>query len=179
MTPFIKDDFLPIGFILKPHGLKGGMILEIEDGYEEVVEDSEFLLVEVEGGLVPFFVTEDGINFRSPTSLSLSFDGYDSVEKLRPFCGCKIFIHKDIEIDQNNNEELNELIGVTVFDKERGKLGKILRVDDFSGNVVLTIGYAGREVLIPLSEQIIIKLDESNKELHVDCPEGLIDLNIV
>jgi 16S rRNA processing protein RimM len=177
MTPFIKDDFLPIGSILKPHGLKGGIIIEIGEGYEEVLEDSECLLVEVEGGLVPFFVSEDGINFRSPTSLSLSFDGYESVEKVRPFCGCKIFIHKDIDIDQNNNEEFNDLIGVTVFDKERGKLGEIVRVDDFSGNVVLTIGYKGHEVLIPLSEQIIIRLDVNKKELHVDCPEGLIDLN--
>jgi 16S rRNA processing protein RimM len=178
MTPFIKDDFLPIGYILKPHGLKGGMILEIEEGYEEVLEDSECLLVEVEGGLVPFFVTEDGINFRSSTSLSLSFDGYDCVEKVRPFCGCKIFIHKDIGIDQINNEEFNELIDVTVFDKKRGKLGKIIRVDNFSGNVVLNVGYAGREVLIPLSEQLIIRLDEINKELYLDCPEGLIDLNM-
>jgi 16S rRNA processing protein RimM len=178
MTPFLKDDFLPIGFILKPHGLKGGMIVEIEEGYEEILEESDCLLVEVEGGLVPFFVTEDGLNFRSSTSLCISFDGYDSVEKVRPLCGCKIFIHRDVEIDQSNNEELNELIGVTVFDEVRGKLGKIIRVDDFSGNVVLTVGYAGREVLIPLSEQIILRLDQSAKELYVDCPEGLIDLNM-
>lgn len=178
MTPFIKDDFLPIGYILKPHGLKGGLILEIEEGYEEVLTDSDCLLVEVDGGLVPFFVTEDGIYFRSSTSLSLSFDGYDSVEKVRPFCGCKIFIHKDTEVEQTNNEELNELIGTTVIDKERGKLGEILRVDDFSGNVVITVAYHGHEILIPLSEELIIRLDETKKELHMECPEGLIDLNM-
>jgi 16S rRNA processing protein RimM len=177
MTPFIKDDFLPIGYILKPHGLKGGLILEIDEGYDEILEDSGYLLIEVEGGLVPFFVSEDGINFRSSTSLSLAFDDFDSVEKVRPLCGCKIFMHKDIGIDQNNSDEFSELIDVIVIDKERGTLGKIIRVDDFSGNVVLTIEYAGHEVLIPLSEQIIIRLDETKKELHVDCPEGLIDLN--
>jgi 16S rRNA processing protein RimM len=175
MSPIDKNDFFPIGSIIKPHGLKGDMILEIEEGFEEVLEESNYLLLEVEGGLVPFFISEAGINFRTTTSISLAFDDLDSAEKVRPYCGCQIFLHKDVA-QEEVTEEFNELLGVVVFDKERGKLGEIIRVDDFSGNVVLTILYGSHEILIPLSEELIIQFDQEKKELCLDCPEGLIDL---
>ena len=171
-----KQDFFPMGTIIKPHGLKGEMVLDVEEGFEEVLEESEFLMVEIEGGLVPFFISEEGINFRTPTSVSLAFDDLDSADKVRPICGCRIFLPNDAGSDQVPDEELNELMGYMVFDQEKGMLGKITRVDDFSGNVVLTILHGNREILIPLSEDFITEFNEEKKELHLDCPEGLVDL---
>ena len=61
------NDYFPVGHIVKPHGLKGEMIAEIEEEYGEIFHNPDFLLVEVEGGLVPFFATEEGVHFRTPT----------------------------------------------------------------------------------------------------------------
>jgi len=169
-------DFFPIGTIIKPHGLKGEIIIEVEEGFEDILSESDYLLVGVEGGLVPFFISKEGINFRTSTTLCLAFEDIESAEKVRQYCGCKIYLHKDENSEQDSNEEFSELRGVTVFDKLRGKLGKIIRVDDFSGNVVLTIEHGSLEILIPLSEKLIIQFDETNQELYLDCPEGLIDL---
>jgi 16S rRNA processing protein RimM len=72
--------------------------------------------------------------------------------------------------------EVSELIGYLVFDLEKGPLGKIIRVDDFSGNVVLTILHGNREILVPLSDDFITEFNEEKRELHLDCPEGLVDL---
>lgn len=171
----IQDHF-PVGTIVKPRGLKGDVIVEMAEGYNDFLADSDYLLVEAEGGLVPFFISEEGINFRTATTLSLAFDDLDSVEKVRPYCGCKIYLHKDTGKEQEEEGEFDELIGVTVFDKERGELGTISRTDNFSGNVVLTVDYKGKEVMIPFSEDIILQFDEEKKELHLDCPEGLIEL---
>lgn len=176
MAPLLKEDYFPIGFIAKPHGLRGEMIIETDEGFEDVLVKSDFLLVEVEGGLVPFFITKEGINFRTPTSISLAFDDLDSADKVRPYCGSKIFLPKDTIRDQAVTDELNELIGFTVYDQERGKVGEVIWVDDFSGNVVLTIQQGSHEILIPLSEELITNFDDEKKELHLDCPEGLIDL---
>ncbi len=176
MNPLDIQDFFSIGTIIKPHGLKGSMIIEVEEGFEDVLTESDYLLVEIEGGLVPFFISDEGINFRTSTTLCLAFDEIDTAEKLRPYCGCKIYLRKEGTIEQDSNEEFSELMGVTVLDKMRGKLGKIIRVDNFSGNVVLTIEYGPHEILIPFSERLIIQFDEVKQELHLDCPEGLIDL---
>lgn len=152
------------------------MTLEVEEGYEDILEESEYLMVEVEGGLVPFFVTENGINFRTSSAVTLAFDGLDSAEKVRNYCGSKVFLHKDTAYEPETSDELDELNDYLVFDLERGQLGKIIHVDNFSGNIVLTILHKGKELLIPFSEELITNLDETKKELHLDCPEGLIDL---
>ncbi len=176
MTSINKEDFFPIGSIVKPHGLNGGMILEIEEGFEDSLYDSDYLMVEVDGGLVPFFITDEGINFRTSTSLLLAFDDIDSADKVRPYCGCKVYLHEDAQQEPVISDEFKELIGFTVIDKEKGKLGEIIRIDDFSGNVVLTVQHTDNEILIPLSEELIIKLEADKRELYLDCPDGLIDL---
>ena len=133
-------------------------------------------MVEVDGGLVPFFITEEGINFRTPTSLSLAFDDIDTAEKVRPYCGCKIYLPSGADPLQESGTELNVLVGYNVFDRERGNLGEIIRVDDFSGNIVLTIEHGTKEIMVPLSEDLIVEYREEEKEIYLDCPEGLIDL---
>lgn len=170
------QDFFPMGTIIKPHGLKGEMVLEVEEGYEEVLDETEFLMVEVEGGLVPFFISENSINFRTPTSISLTFDDLDTADKVRPYCGCRIFLPNGALADPSDDGELSELLGYMVFDQEKGMLGKIIRVDDFSGNVVLVIQHGKNEILIPLSDDFITEFNEEKKELHLNCPEGLVDL---
>jgi len=176
MTFINKQDYFPIGTIVKPHGLYGGVIVEIEDGFEDSLSDTDSVMVEVEGGLVPFFVSEESLDIRTSTSLFLIFEDLDSADKVRPYIGCKIYLHHDSYKGEVVSNELNELIGFTVFDKERGKLGNITRIDNFSGNVVLTIQYANHEILIPFSEELIVQLEEVKQELHLDCPDGLIDL---
>ncbi len=170
------NEHFPVGYIVKPHGLKGEMVLEVEEGFEELLSESEYLLVEVEGGLVPFFVGGDGVRFRTSTSCSVILDDIDSADKVRPFCGSKIYLPGDADREQEISAELSELIGFIAFDTEKGRLGEVIRVDDFSGNVVLTVQYGVHEILIPLSEDLITNYDEVNKELHLDCPEGLVDL---
>lgn len=176
MISIDKHDFFPMGTIIKPHGLQGEMVVEIEEGYEDVLDESECLMVEVEGGLVPFFISENGINFRNSTTISLAFDDLDTADKVRPYCGCRIFLPNDAAADQLIDGELSELMGFTVFDQEKGQLGKIIRVDDFSGNVVLTIQHGKNEILVPLSDDFITEFNEEKQELHLNCPEGLVDL---
>ncbi len=176
MTDLEIKNYFPVGYIAKPHGLRGEMVVEVEEGFEDILIESEFLLVEIEGGLVPFFISEDGINFRTDTSFSVIFEDIDSADQVRPLCGCKIYLSKEINREEETVDEFSELIGVTVFDAEKGELGPIIRVDDFHGNVVLTIEHGKHEILIPLSEDLITHHDVENRKLHLECPEGLIDL---
>lgn len=171
-----KLEFFPIGSIIKPHGLKGEMVLEVEDGYEDYLTQQEYLMVEIEGGLVPFFISEESLNFRTATSFSVAFDDCDSAEKVRPLCGCKIYLPREVNRDENIGSDLKELLGYTVFDKEKGKLGKIIHIDNYSGNVVLTVNHLDHEVMIPLSGNLVTAIRDDKHEIHLDCPEGLIDL---
>lgn len=176
MRSIDPQDFIPIGYLAKPHGLSGDVLIETDEDFEDLLSETDHLMVEVEGGLVPFFITEDGIDFRTPTSCVVAFDELDSADKVRPYCGCRVFLPRESGRELPSESDLNGLIGFTAFDQEKGELGKITRIDDFSGNIVLTVLHRRHEVLIPLSEELIIRMDQNKQELHLDCPEGLIEL---
>ena len=60
MNQINKNDCVEVGYIQKPHGLKGEVILVFDKEFEETFEELEFLFIEVDGGLVPFFIEDEG-----------------------------------------------------------------------------------------------------------------------
>lgn len=70
----------------------------------------------------------------------------------------------------------HEIAGFKVIDAEHGELGVAKDVMERPPQPVLIIKYGYDEILIPLTKDIIQKVDREKKELHVKAPEGLIDL---
>ncbi len=171
-----KREFTPIGTIQKPHGLKGEVVLLFEESFDESLEEAEILFIEIEGGLVPFFISEEGLRFRTSDSAIVQFDELDSQEKAKDLGGSKVYLHNEEIFEQEEEGTLSYLNGFIVFDKKSGKLGPVIQIDDFAGNIVITVEHGQTEVLIPLSDNIIENIDEHKKELFLDCPEGLIEL---
>ena len=62
------------------------------------------------------------------------------------------------------------------FDEKFGKIGMISRVDDFSGNMVITVDHPRAEIMIPLSDNVITSVDEEKREIYLSCPQGLIEI---
>jgi 16S rRNA processing protein RimM len=170
-----KERCTEVGFIQKPHSLRGELIVIFNNQFEEIFESFENYFIEINGGLVPFFVSENGIKYRNNESLIIKFDYIDNQEKARELSGCKVFISNEDLMD-NHSEDYNDLTGMTVVDLKSGELGVITALDDFSGNIVITVDHQGNEILIPLSDEIIRKIDEKKKLLYLECPEGLIDI---
>ena len=76
----------------------------------------------------------------------------------------KIILRTQQEIivkEKENNEP--ELEGFVLFDKEKGEIGEILKVDDFSGNVVLSVLYNHEEIMVPFHEDLIISIQHPQK----------------
>ena len=176
MLQIDKKDFTTIGYIQKPHGIKGEVIVVFEDEFTDTFDSAEHFFVELDGGLVPFFISEEGLRYRNNESVIIKFDFVDSQEKAKELAGCKLFVSNSDLLEPEYTEIYSSLIGLNVIDKKSGDLGKISRIDDFSGNVVITVAHSQTEILIPLSENIITKIDEKNKKLFLTCPEGLIDI---
>lgn len=176
MLQIDKKDCTAIGYVQKPHGIKGEVIVVIDDEFVDSFDSAEYFFVELDGGLVPFFISEEGLRYRNNESVIVKFDFVDSQDKAKELAGCKIFAFNRDLTEPEYPEIYSSLIGMKVFDKKSGELGKISRIDDFSGNVVITVANPRAEILIPLSENIITKIDEKNKKLFLTCPEGLIDI---
>jgi len=176
MRPIIKEDCTSIGYLQKTHGLDGSFSMHFEEQFDLTLEEAEYLFLEIDGSLVPFFISEEGFRFRGNDSAIIRFDEIDSQEQAREFTGCAVMVFTDEIIEPEEDDSPSILIGYEVTDQKHGLLGKIIHVDDYSGNMVITVIFRENEVLIPLSDDVILGMDEDKRQMRLDCPEGLIEL---
>ncbi|PTN10558.1 ribosome maturation factor RimM [Mangrovibacterium marinum] len=176
METIPKDDCIKIGYLQKPHGIKGEVTLQLEAGYDLSLEEMPTIFLEIDGLLVPFFLREEGLRFRSAETALLHFDWIDNEEQARKICGTSVYIAREDFIADQEDLSLHQLVGYTLFDSNKGRIGKILQVDDYAGNLLFTVEYGQQEVMIPFSEDFLTRFDEEACEIEMECPEGIFDL---
>ena len=57
-----------------------------------------------------------------------------------------------------------------------GEVGTITGVNDSTAQALFEVDQNGIEILIPMNDEFISKVDKPNKTIIVNTPEGLIDL---
>ena len=75
-----------------------------------------------------------------------------------------------------NRFYFHEVIGWTVIDSEKGDIGTIASVIDYPAQALFQIMKNDKEILIPVIDQVINKVDRDKKIIHITAPTGLIDL---
>jgi 16S rRNA processing protein RimM len=175
METIPKADCEKVGFLRKTHGVFGEIVLEFEPHFETSIENSDRFFVELEGLLVPFFLLEDGFRFKTENTAIITFDGVDSEKYAKRLVGNAVFLFKTEIIVAPDELTDSELINFLLVDETLGEIGIIGQVDNYSGNIVLTVNHKGKELLVPFNEDFLISLDKHNKIVKLSLPEGLLD----
>lgn len=168
-----KEEVFKIGIINKPHGVKGEVSFTFTDDIFDRVEDCDYLVLLLDGILVPFFIEE--YRFRSDNVALVKFEGIDSTEKARTLTNVEVYYPVKFMDDQEEISSWNYFIGFRVEDIHRGCLGTVVDVDDATMNVLFVIENGDEEVLLPAHEEFILDIDRKKKILKVDIPDGLLD----
>ena len=168
-----KEEVFKIGIINKPHGVKGEVSFTFTDDIFDRVEDCDYLVLLLDGILVPFFIEE--YRFRSDNVALVKFEGIDSTEKARTLTNVEVYYPMKFMDDQEEISSWNYFIGFRVEDIHHGCLGTIVDVDDATMNVLFVIENGDEEVLLPAHEEFILDIDRKKKILKVDIPDGLLD----
>lgn len=161
--------------MLKPHGVKGELLVKTKFQLSEHFEITESIFFEIEGLLVPFFVEEYSIS--STESLIIKLADINDKNKTLRFVDCKVFIEGNVKEEAKNYSDNNEIIGYTIEDQDRKQLGIVSGIEDIPGNLLLKVMCKKKEILIPFHEQLIIKIDKRKKVISMVINPGLIDLN--
>ncbi|HAH60328.1 MAG TPA: 16S rRNA processing protein RimM, partial [Bacteroidales bacterium] len=61
-----------------------------------------------------------------------------------------------------------------VIDLNFGETGRVEEVLEYPHQAILRILRGKKEILIPITDEIITAVDRENKIIHVNAPEGLI-----
>ena len=175
METIPKTDCDKVGFFKKTHGVYGELVLEFEPQFEYSIENANRFFVELEGLLVPFFVSEEGFRFKTENSAIITFDGVESEKYAKRMVGSSVYLFKNEIIEMPDEQLESQFENYLLVDEKLGEIGIIEQIDNYSGNVVITVNYRGKELLVPFSEDFIIAIDELNHVLKLRLPEGLIE----
>lgn len=168
------DSCYELGYITKPHGLKGDVSIVIDADMPEAYKNLESVFIEQDKQLVPFFIKAIRISGRKAI---LSLEESSSIEEAQHLKGARLFLPLDLLPALAQDQfYYHEIIGFTVSDKELGELGKITTVYEAGLQDILAFDYKGHEVLLPINDNSIIKVDKTRKLLHVSIPDGLLDI---
>ena len=170
-----KSDCYELGKFGKTHGLKGEIRVILDTDEPEAYLDIETVFVEVKNELIPYFV-EDA--FFHNQYLIVKLEDLDSIEQVESLKGAKIFLPLE-DLPQLDQDQFyyHEIIGFEIHDRELGYLGTVGSVYDEGPQSLLGFTYQGREVLVPLTDDIVVDVDKTAKRIHTFLPEGLLDLN--
>ena len=166
-------DCYQLGRITKAWGCKGQVVLFLDvDTPEDYLElDSAF--VELKGQLVPHFFHVDQLNGNKAI---VTFEEI-SAEQATALCGHSLYLPLDLLPKLEGNKfYFHEVVGFKVIDSEKGDIGTLAQVIDYPAQPLFQVMKNDVEILIPVIDEVIDKVDREQKTLYLSAPKGLIDL---
>lgn len=173
-----KDDLIYAGKLGKAHGLKGELKIYPEEAFEEDLMQMDFLLLQTANQMLPFFIE----NIRGEGFLIVKFEGYNDrgqvleLEKKDFYFKKELLLYPLDEYTQEEESEYGYLTGYKSVDTSGNDLGVISAVEEYPQQEMATIVKGEKSCLIPLVRAFIQKIDDSQKIIVLDLPEGLMDL---
>jgi 16S rRNA processing protein RimM len=160
----------------KVHGINGELILVTENLLKFEILETEQLFIRIDGLPVPFFLST--LEERNEKTFVLLFDSISSRDEADELVGCQVLIEqKKKKSSLKKKIQTATIVGYTVVDEKRGNIGIIEEIVEYPGHSVLKVVKNKNEILIPLHEDIILEVDDTEKKVFIAAPEGLIDLN--
>ena len=164
-----------VGKISKIHGYEGAVTIRLERNYSDNIPEMESVFIETDGRPVPFFI--EFSEQPDKLTLRLKFSGYNSDNKVKEFVGCKVYVTETasslvpVEIP-------NDLLEYEVLSDEDISLGIITGIIENPGQLLLNIkSGSGKDILLPLHEDLIKGIDTERKIIRMIIPEGIADIN--
>lgn len=170
----IIEEAFYIGYVTKTKGLKGEVQLFFE--YEEPeLLDLDVVFAEINGKMVPFFVSS--YKLQNNHTGNFYFDDIDHIDKAQALVRKKVYLPLTKKPVRDEDEFFyTDLKGFTAVDETLGELGVILEVNEYPQQFVATVLYKDAEIMFPLNDDFIVEIDDEEKILTVDLPDGLLDI---
>lgn len=170
------DDYYEIGYILKPHGLKGAVNIQLDVDDPSQYSEMESVIVRMGENLVPFFIAS--VQLKGDKGV-LHLEEINCIEDANELKSCQLML--PIEVLPKLEEGkfyYHEVIGYTISDQQMGPLGIIENIFSGGNQDLIAMKYKDKEILIPIAEEIVLGADHESKMVSVNLPEGLLDIYI-
>jgi 16S rRNA processing protein RimM len=170
----MEVNYRNIGKIVSAFGLKGDLIVLHHLGKKIAVSKIKIIFLEQKKDeLLPYFV--ESVRKKAENELLLKLDGIDSKETATKFLRRDVWMkEEEIQVHTQKNNPIG-WVGYHVLDQGKD-LGPIIEVIEQPHQVLCRIEIDTKEVLIPINEQTLDKVDHKNKTVLLSLPDGLLEI---
>ena len=158
-----------IGQVLKSNGRDGELLVSFSGIAPEEIDLEEPVFIEFDGLPVPFYF--EAFSQRGNSRALVRLTGVHSLADADELAGAILYAEDDLYEDEEE-----DLTGWTVLDADGTKVGTVTAHEDIPGNPCIWVETGHGECLLPLREELVLDVDETEKTLRMEIPEGLLDL---
>ena len=170
-----KKDFYFLGKIIKTSGYKGNLVFFFDVDDISYYRDLTAVFVELSGELIPLAIKT--IIIKNNNTAYVQLEDVNSEEEATALTGSELYLPLTYLPPLTGNKfYYHEIMGFEVIDKSSGFIGHVESVIDQGPQDILIIAFKGKEILLPVSDEIIESVDREAKRLNVNAPEGLLDI---
>ncbi len=173
-----KKDCIELGYISRAQGLKGEVraVLDVYD-LREYLSVKLLHLAKKDAPLTPIEVQKLRIHQPTKGEVVIKFKGVDDRNQAEELKGHTLYF-PETELPElpEGHFYFFEVIGYRVMDVEKGELGTVKDFLDGGAQDLLVMDYQGKEVLIPIQDEVVGLADHEAQTIEVELPEGLLEL---
>jgi 16S rRNA processing protein RimM len=169
-SPNGEPVYLMVGFLRRPHGLRGEIVMDLHTDFPERLKRGRKLLVSE--AYTPLTI-ESVRNHQQ--SVLIKFQGIDTPEQAGEYRNQWVYV-KASEVPPLPEGKIyqHELFGFQVVDENGNSLGEVVEIlETGANNVYVVKDESGREILLPAIPSVILELNTERRIMRVHLLEGL------
>ena len=163
-----------IARILKSNGTEGEVLMTFLGMDPEEINLKEPVFVEFDGLPVPFFF--ESFTRRGNNRALVHLTGVRNLADADELAG------RDVFLEASDEDDEEDIIGWTVLDATGTVVGKVRDYEDIPGNLCIWVerdtrsesGITGKEVLLPLHDDLILEVNPETETIMLEIPDGLL-----
>ena len=169
-----NQDCTCLGKILKPFSYKGELKIYIEDFYIDQIKELDSFLLKIQGSYIPF--TIKAITKNKSNIFRIFLDGIDSEDLAKKLADVEIYADNNLIKTEVLEKKNNYIFIDYVIYNNNVIIGKIIDIIENENQDLFEVVFNEKRILIPLVDEFVVNIDNDNKKIIMNLPDGLTDL---
>ena len=170
----MSERFVPLGEIVATHGIEGWLKLRLYNPESNPLSSSQEILIEKAGIAAPQRLK--AVKGHSSRSLIL-LDGVAGIDEAKKWVGATVSVAEaQLPPLAPNEYYYYQAVGLEVFDTKGERIGIVERIWSKPGGDLYVVKGDAKEYLIPVTKEIIEKIDLASGRITINLPAGLLEL---
>ena len=169
-SPDGEPVYLVVGFLRRPHGVRGEMIMDLHTDFPERLRSGRKLFVGEEHKAITLTGTRPHAK-----GMLVKFKGIETPEDAGQLRNQWVYVRAaDVPSLPEGKIYQHELFGFGVMDETGHSLGELVEIIETGANEVYVIrNELGKEILLPAIPSVILEIDSARRLMRVHLLEGL------